>query len=161
HVTRDGGKNWTNVTANIQGLPEWGTVIGIEASPFDAGTAYVVVDNHRMDDLKPYLFQTKDFGKTWKSLSDKLAQDVHLHVVREDPARKGLLYLGSERGLHFSPDDGATWHSLQLNLPTVAVHDLVVKNNDLVVGTMGRSIWILDDLTPVRSQAELAGKEMH
>jgi len=161
HVTQDGGKTWSNVTANIKGLPEWGTVVGIEVSPFEAGTAYVVVDNHRMDDLKPYLFQTKDFGKTWKSLSDKLAQDVHLHVVREDPARKGLLYLGSERGLHFSSDDGVTWQSLQLNLPTVAVHDLVVKNNDLVIGTMGRSIWIFDDLTPIRNQAETAGQEMH
>src|SRR5262249_16494170 len=75
HVTQDGGKTWTNVTANIKGLPEWGTVIGIEASPFDAGTAYVVVDAHRIDSLKPYLFQTRDFGKTWKALSDKLAQD--------------------------------------------------------------------------------------
>jgi photosystem II stability/assembly factor-like uncharacterized protein len=167
HVSPDGGKTWTNVTAHIPDLPEWGTVRCIEASPFDAGTAYVVVEAHRLDDMRPYLFQTKDFGKTWKSLSAPLTlpsppaaggegrvrglpQDVYLHVVREDPKRQGLLYVGTERGVAFSTDDGATWQPLKLNLPTVAVHDLAVKHNDLVVGTNGRSIWILDDLTPLR-----------
>jgi len=150
HVTRDGGSHWTNVTASIPRLPEWGTVTTIEPSPFDAGTAYVVVDAHRMDDARPYLWKTADYGKTWKSLVAGLPADVYLHAVREDPKKRGQLYLGTERGVSFSPDDGATWRELKLNLPTVAVHDLVVKADDLVVGTHGRSIWILDDLTAVR-----------
>jgi hypothetical protein len=150
HVSRDGGKTWDNVTKNLPGLPEWGTVCCIEASPHDAGTAYLVVDAHRLDDMRPYLYKTSDFGKSWQRLSDKLPQDVYLHVVREDPKSKGLLFAGTERGVVFSPDDGVTWQPLKLNLPTVAVSDLVIKDNDLVVGTNGRSIWILDDLTPLR-----------
>lgn len=151
HLTRDGGKTWKNVTAGMTGLPEWGTVSIIEPSPFDAGTAYVVVDAHRLDDTRPYLFKTADFGQTWKRLDATLPQDVYLHAVREDPARKGLLYLGTERGVMMSPDDGASWQRLQLNLPTVAVHDLVVKDGSLVLATHGRSFWILDDLTAVRT----------
>jgi photosystem II stability/assembly factor-like uncharacterized protein len=168
HVSQDGGGEWTNVTANIKGMPQGGTVRGIEASPFDAGTAYVVVDAHKLDDRKPYVFRTKDFGKTWRSLvregtknedrgrgvekftQNGLLAEGYLHVVREDPRRKGLLYLGGERGLFVSWDDGANWTPLRLNLPPVAVTDVVVKHNDLVVGTNGRSIWILDDLTPLR-----------
>ena len=151
HVSRDGGKSWSNVTANIKGLPEWGTVRCIEASPFEGGTAYVVVDAHKLDDHRPYLFQTKDFGKTWRSLvRDGTTVEGYLHDLREDPRRRGLLYLGGERGLFVSWDDGDSWTPLRLNLPTVAVTDLVVKHNDLVVGTNGRSIWILDDLTPLR-----------
>jgi photosystem II stability/assembly factor-like uncharacterized protein len=150
HVSRDGGKGWTNVTANVPGLPEWGTVSLIEPSPFDAATAYLVVDAHRMDDPRPYLWKTSDYGRTWTSLAGGLAPDVCLHAVREDPKRRGMLYAGTDRGVVFSRDDGATWDELRLNLPTVPVHDLVVKDDDLVVGTHGRSIWILDDLTPVR-----------
>ena len=162
HVTRDGGKNWKNVTPNIHGLPEWATVACIEASPFDAGTAYVTVDAHRLGDNHPYLFKTSDFGGTWRSLADKLPADQYLHVVREDPKHKGLLYAGTELGLQFSTDDGAAWKQLKLNFPTVAVHDLVVKNNDLVVGTHGRSIWILDDLTPFRQMtSEIAKENVH
>ncbi len=162
HVTRDAGASWTNVTAGIPKLPEWGSVKGIDASPFDAGTAYVVVDAHRMDDMRPHLWKTSDYGKNWKSLSSGLAQDVYLHAVREDPKRKGQLYLGTERGVMFSRDDGASWASLQLNLPTVAVHDLVVKGDDLVLGTHGRSIWILDDLTGVRELTPaIQGRALH
>ena len=150
HVTRDGGKTWTDVTGAMTGIPHWGTIDLIEPSPFDAGTAYVVVDNHRMDDTHPYLYKTADYGRSWTRLDGSLPQDVYLHAVREDPARRGLLYLGTERGVMFSPDDGTTWKSLRLNMPTVAVHDLVVKDDSLVVGTHGRSIWILDDLIPVR-----------
>src|SRR3954462_6414858 len=116
----------------------------------DDGTAYIVVDAHRLDDMRPYLWKTTDHGKTWASLTAKLPQDVFLRVVREDPKRPGLLYAGTERGLIFSADGGATWLPLKLNLPTVAVTDLVVKDNDLVVGTQGRSVWILDDITPIR-----------
>src|SRR5204863_6761833 len=132
------------------------------ASPFDPAVAYLVADNHRMDDMKPYLYKTSDFGKSWKRLSGTLAQDVYLHVVREDPKVRGMLYLGTDRGVLYSPDDGGTWLPLKLNLPTVAVTDLVVKNNDLVVGTSGRSIWIFDDLTPIRSYSnEVSEQDGH
>jgi photosystem II stability/assembly factor-like uncharacterized protein len=150
HVTRDGGEKWTDVTGNMKGIPEWGTVDLIEPSPHDAATAYVVVDNHRMDDMRPYLYKTTDYGKTWKSLSSGLPKDIYLHAVREDPKKKGMLYVGSERGVAFSRDDGATWQQLGLNFPTVAVHDLRVKDDDLVLATHGRSFWIFDDLEPVR-----------
>ncbi len=162
HVTRDAGKTWEDVGKNIKGLPEWGTVDCVEPSPFDAATAYVVVDNHRLDDMRPYLFKTTDFGKTWQSLSAGLPQDVFLRAAREDPKRRGLLFLGTERGVAFSTNDGASWQALKLNLPTVAVSDLVVKNDDLVVGTSGRSLWVFDDLTPVREYAdEIARKDVY
>jgi photosystem II stability/assembly factor-like uncharacterized protein len=153
HVTRDAGGTWTNVTNAMTGFPEWGTVSLIEPSPFDAATAYVVVDAHRLDDLRPYLYKTSDYGRTWKRLDAGLPPDVYLHAVREDPAKRGQLYLGTERGVVYSPDDGTTWRSLQLNLPTVPVHDLVVKDQSLVVGTHGRSIWMLDDLVPLREMS--------
>jgi photosystem II stability/assembly factor-like uncharacterized protein len=162
HVTRDAGKSWTNVTAAMAGFPEWGTVSLVEPSPFDAATAYVVVDAHRLDDMRPYLFKTSDYGKSWKRLDGGLPQDVYLHAVREDPARRGQLYLGTERGVMFSTDDGASWRPLKLNLPTVAVHDLVVKDDDLVVGTHGRSIWVLDDLQPIREMNDrVAAADVH
>ncbi|MEP6754886.1 MAG: glycosyl hydrolase, partial [Chthonomonadales bacterium] len=162
HVSMDGGGSWTNVTSGMLGLPEWGTVCCIECSPHDAGTAYVVVEAHRLDNMKPYLWMTTDYGKTWKSLTKELANDVYLHSVREDPKDKGMLYVGTERGIEFSRDNGSTWNPLKLNLPTVAVHDLVVKGDDLVVATQGRSLWILDDLTPLRNwKPEIAKEEFH
>jgi photosystem II stability/assembly factor-like uncharacterized protein len=162
HVTRDGGKNWTNVTTAMSGAPEWGTVSMIEPSPFDAGTAYVVVDAHRLDDMRPYLYKTSDFGKSWTRLDAQLPKDVYLHVVREDPVKPNQLYLGTERGVMFSTDGGRVWTPLKLNLPTVAVHDLVVKGDDLVVGTHGRSVWVLDDLQPVREMRnDIASAPMH
>ncbi len=147
-VTRDGGESWTNVTP--PGMPEWGTVAAIEASRWQAGRAYVVVDAHRLDDETPYLFKTADYGRTWKSLTSGLDPEIYLHVVREDTRLQGMLFLGTERGVMVSRDDGASWKSLRLNMPTVAVVDLAVAGDDLVVGTLGRSAWILDDLTPVR-----------
>jgi photosystem II stability/assembly factor-like uncharacterized protein len=150
HVTQDGGAHWTDVTRAVPGIPQWGTVSLIEASPFDARAAYLVVDNRRMDDPRPYVWKTTDLGKSWKSLAAGLPADDPLHAVREDPEKQGLLYVGSDRGVSFSRDDGATWQRLKLNLPTVPVHDLRVKDGDLVVGTHGRSIWILSDLTAVR-----------
>jgi photosystem II stability/assembly factor-like uncharacterized protein len=162
HVTRDGGANWTNVSSAMPGLPEWATISLIEPSPFDAATAYVVVDAHRLDDLRPYLYKTTDFGRSWKRLDTGLSPDIYLHAVREDPQRRGLLYAGTERGVVYSVDDGATWRSLQLNLPTVPVHDLVVKDQSLVLGTHGRSIWILDDLVPVRElSAQVLQRDLH
>lgn len=155
HVTQNGGANWKNVTGAMPGFPEWGTVSMIEPSHFDAGTACVVVDAHRLDDMRPYLYKTTDFGQSWKRLDGNLPQDIYLHAVREDPARRGMLYLGTERGVAFTKDDGATWNSLKLNLPTVAVHDLQVKDNRLVLATHGRSMWIFDDLLAVR---ELSSK---
>ena len=162
HLTRDAGRTWTNLTANVPGLPEWGTVSLIEPSPFDPAVAYLVVDNHRNDDMRPHLWKTADYGRTWRSLAAGLAGDVYLHAVREDPKAKGFLYAGTERGVVFSPDDGATWKELKLNLPSVAVHDLVVKDDDLVLGTHGRSIWILDDLTALREWSKgVAAKSAH
>lgn len=154
HITRDAGKTWTDVSSGMSGAPHLGTISIIEPSTFDAATAYVVIDNHRLDDDKPYIYKTSDYGKSWRPLHAKLPEDVYLHVVREDPAKRGQLYLGTERGVMFSTDDGASWRPLKLNLPTVAVHDLAVKNDDLVVGTHGRSIYILDDLQPLREMTE-------
>ncbi len=151
HLTLDGGKTWKDLTANIPDLPDWGTVTCIEPSPHDAATACLVVDNHRMDDYRPHVWKTTDTGKTWTRIIDGLDLGTHCKVVREDPKKKGLLYLGTERGIHYSPDAGKSWKPLQLNLPTVPVHDLQVKGNDLCVATHGRSLWILDDLTAVRN----------
>ncbi len=150
HVTRDGGQHWTNVTKHVPGLPAFATISLIEPSPFDPASAYLVADNHRQDDMRPYLWKTADYGASWTSLAAGLAPDVYLHAVREDPKVRGLLYLGTDRGVMVSRNDGARWDPLTLNLPTVPVHDLVVKDDDLVVGTHGRSVWILDDLTPIR-----------
>lgn len=161
-LSRDAGKTWTNLTANLPSYPEWATVKMIEPSPFAAGTAYVVIDAHLLDDTRPYLFQTTDFGATWTSLSAGLANDVYLHVVRCDPKRAGLLYLGTERGVQVSFNDGKAWESLQLNLPTVPVSDLLVKDHDLVLGTNGRALWILDDVTPLRQwDTAIAEKPLH
>ncbi len=156
HVTKDGGTNWAEVTKNVPDMPDWGTVECIEASPHAAGTAFLVVDNHRMDDPAPHVWKTSDFGATWTKITAGLDAGVHCNAVREDPAKAGLLYLATERGVCVSPDAGATWHGLQQNLPTVPVADLVVKNDSLVLGTNGRSIWILDDLSVVRAGAKAA-----
>lgn len=160
HVSRDDGTTWTNVTP--PNMPEWGTVVCIEASPHHGGTAYVVVERHRLDDMKPYLFRTDDYGKSWRDVTGDLPRDVYLHAVREDPKVKGMLYVGTERGVAFSRDVGANWQQLRLNLPTVAVSDLRIKDDDLVVGTNGRSVWILDDLTPLRNgTSDVLAKNVH
>jgi len=161
-VTTDDGKNWKNVTAAMPDFPEWGTVSMIEPSPFDANTAYVVVDAHRLDNMHPYLYATSDLGLTWKRIDGDLPQDVYLHAVREDPKKRGQLYLGTERGVMYSPDHWKDWRPLKLNMPTVAVHDLQVKDDNLVVATHGRSLWILDDLQPVREYTpEIALEPVH
>ncbi len=147
HLTRDGGQHWQNVTPKA--MPDWGTVSMIEASSHDAGTAYVAVERHKMDDFAPYVFKTTDFGKTWTSLAASLPAGNYVHAVRVDPRRPGLLFAGTEQGVYISFDDGAKWQSLQINLPTVPVNDLVIKNNDLVLATHGRSFWVLDDITPL------------
>ena len=144
-LTRDGGKHWENITPKA--MPDWGTVSMIEASPHDAGTAYIAVERHKQDDFAPYIFKTTDFGKTWTKLTEGIPANDYVHVVRVNPRRAGLLFAGTEMGVYVSWDDGAHWQSLQLNLPAAPVNDLVVKNNDLVVATHGRSFWVLDDIT--------------
>jgi photosystem II stability/assembly factor-like uncharacterized protein len=148
HVTRNGGQNWDNVTP--KSMPEWGTVSMIEASPTEAGTAYVAVERHKMDDVGPYIFKTSDFGKTWTTLVNGIPKDDYVHAVRMDPKRKGLLYAGTERGVYISFDDGANWQAMQLNLPVAPINDLIVKGDDLALATHGRSFWVLDDLSPLR-----------
>ncbi|GMV07244.1 MAG: hypothetical protein AMXMBFR53_35190 [Gemmatimonadota bacterium] len=154
HVTRDGGDRWENVTANVPGLPPFGTVSNIEPSRFDAGTAYLTVDLHQIGDFAPYVYKTEDYGRSWRPLAANLPRDVfgYVHVVREDPTRAGLLYLGTENALHVSWDDGRSWHPLQGDLPHAPVHWLTVQPrfNDLVVATYGRGFWILDDLSPIQ-----------
>ncbi len=148
YLTRDDGKTWQKVTPS--GVPDWGTVECIEASAHAAGTAWVVVDAHRLDDPRPYLFRTTDYGKTWQNLSAGLPQDLPLFVVREDPQRAGMLYAGNERGVLVSWDAGKSWQKLTGGLPPAKVSDLVIKGDTLVVGTSGRSLWVLDDVSPLR-----------
>jgi len=158
-LTQDEGKTWTNVTP--KDMPEWARISQIEASRFDAGTAYVAVDRHQFDDLKPYIFKTSDYGKTWTKLGNGIPETTFVRAVREDPKRRGLLYAGTEMGVFVSFNDGANWRSFQLNLPTTPVHDLIIKDNDLVLATHGRAFWVLDDLSPVRQYAEgVAQKDM-
>jgi photosystem II stability/assembly factor-like uncharacterized protein len=160
HITRDAGKTWTNVTPRE--LPEWSMVSLIDPSPHDAGTAYVAVDRHKLDDYRPYIYKTGDFGKSWTKITAGLPENSCVHAVRGDPKHKGLLYAGTETGVFVSFDDGARWQPLQLNLPTAPIHDLVVKDNDLVVATHGRSFWILDDLSPLRQMnAQIGGEDAH
>jgi photosystem II stability/assembly factor-like uncharacterized protein len=160
HLTRAGGRNWTDVTPKE--MPEWSMVSLIEASPSDAATAYLAIDRHRLDDHRPYIYKTHDYGQSWTKITMGIPENVYVHAVREDPKRKGLLYAGTETGVMVSFDDGEHWQSLQLNLPVSPVHDLTVKNDDLVVATHGRSFWVLDDITPLRELTpEVAAKSVY
>ena len=147
HISRDGGKSWQNITP--PDLPEWALVSIIEPSPHDAATAYLAATRYKHDDLRPLLFRTNDYGATWLRISDGIPEHDFTRVIREDPNRRGLLYAGTETGVHVSFDDGAHWQPLYSNLPVTPIHDLVVKNTDLIAATHGRSFWILDDLTPL------------
>jgi len=147
HVSRD-GETWTNVTP--KGLGPWSKVSQIDASHFDAGVAYASVDRHRMEDYKPYIYRTRDYGKTWDLIANGLEEPAYVNCVREDPVRRGLLYACTELGVAVSFDDGDHWQSLQLNLPAVSVRDLVVHGDDLVIGTHGRAFWVLDNMSPLR-----------
>jgi photosystem II stability/assembly factor-like uncharacterized protein len=153
HLTRDGGKTWTNVTP--PGLTPWSKITRIEVSHFNPGEAYAAVDRHRLDDLKPYLFRTTDFGKTWTPIVTGIGERDFLNSIQEDPKTKGLLFAATEFGVYVSFDDGNHWQSLQLNLPVTSVRDLVIHDNDLVVATHGRAFWILDDISPLR---QVSGK---
>jgi len=159
-LTRDEGKTWTNVTP--KDLPEWSRVSQIEASPFDAGTAYAAVDRHQNDDLGPYIYKTSNYGQSWTKLVHGIPETTFVRAVREDPKKRGLLYAGTEGGVYVSFSDGADWRPLRLNLPTTPIHDLVVKDNDLVLATHGRAFWVLDDITPLRQFSEdIGNQEVH
>jgi photosystem II stability/assembly factor-like uncharacterized protein len=147
-VTRDGGKNWTNITP--PGLPEFARISLIDASPHSNGTAYLCAKRYQLDDRAPYIYKTSDFGKTWTKIVNGIPGNDYVHAVREDPARKGLLYAGTEHGIFVSFDDGANWQSLLLGLPDTQVSDIVVEKNDLVIATHGRSFYILEDIGPLR-----------
>jgi hypothetical protein len=148
HLSRDGGQTWQDVTP--PDLPEWATVSILEPSPHDPAACYLAAHNYRLDDFRPYLFKTTDYGQRWTKITTGIPEDDFTRVIRADPVRRGLLYAGTETGLYVSFDDGASWHRFQSNLPVCPVYDLVVKDSDLVVATHGRSFWILDDLTPLR-----------
>ncbi len=152
HISRDGGQSWQNVTP--ADLPEWALISIIEPSPHDPATAYIAANRYKWDDFHPYLYKTNDYGATWTKITDGIADNDFTRVIREDPARRGLLFAGTETGIHVSFDDGAHWQSLRVNLPVVPIHDLVVKDSDLVVATHGRSFWILDDISPLRQMSE-------
>ena len=149
HVSQDDGILWKNVTPGD--LPPWSMMSIVEASPHDAGTAYLAANRYKLDDFKPYLFKTTDFGKSWKKIVRGIPDNEFTHVIREDPNQKGLLYAGTERGIYISFDDGERWQPLQLNLPVTPVHDLAIqaREKDLVAATHGRAFWVLDDLTPL------------
>jgi photosystem II stability/assembly factor-like uncharacterized protein len=148
HLTLDEGKSWQDVTP--RGLAEWSMVSVVEASRWEAGAAYVAIDRHQMDDLRPYALRTHDFGRTWTPIVAGIAETAYVHAVREDPRRRGLLYAATESGVYVSFDDGDRWQPLQLNLPASSVRDLAVHGDDLIAATHGRSFWVLDGLAPLR-----------
>lgn len=160
HVTHDDGATWQNVTP--KDMPAWSMVSLIDASPHDAASAYAAIDRHKLDDFKPLIFRTHDGGKTWTKIVAGIPDGAYVRAVREDPVRKGLLYAGTELGVYTSIDDGVHWQPLQLNLPTVPVHDLAIKDGDLIAATHGRAFWVLDDLSPLRQAASVdAAADFH
>jgi photosystem II stability/assembly factor-like uncharacterized protein len=165
-LTRDGGRTWTNLSPNVAGLLAWGTVSNIAPSRYEAGTAYVTVDGHQVDNRDPWVYKTTDYGRTWKLIVAGIPKTPlsYAHWVKEDPVRRGLLYLGTENALYVSFNDGELWQPLQSNLPHAPVHDVTVQEhfNDLVIATYGRGFWILDDITPLQQLTpEVAAKEVH
>jgi photosystem II stability/assembly factor-like uncharacterized protein len=148
NVTSDGGKTWTNVTPSA--MPDFGRVSIIDASPFDAASAYAAVKRPLLDDFSPYIFRTHDRGRTWTTITTGIPAGDYVHVVRADPGRKGLLYAGTQHGVYVSFDDGGHWQSLSLNLPDVPVVDLTVVHGDLAIATHGRGFYILDHINWLR-----------
>jgi photosystem II stability/assembly factor-like uncharacterized protein len=160
HLTRDGGRNWSNVTP--RGIPEWIQINAIDVSPHEKGGATIAATMYKHDDFRPYLFRTTDYGRTWKRIDAGIPDGAFTRVVREDSGRAGLLFAGTETGLYVSLDGGASWQRFQRNLPVVPITDLTVKENDLVVATQGRAFWILDDLSPLRSwKPEIGSARLH
>jgi photosystem II stability/assembly factor-like uncharacterized protein len=165
-VTRDGGQTWTNVTPAITGILDWGTISNIAPSRWDAGTAYLTVDGHQVNNRDPWIYKTTDFGATWKLIVNGIPKTPlsYAHWVKEDPVRRGLLYAGTENALYVSFNDGEQWQPLQANLPHAPVHDITVQEhfNDLVIATYGRGFWILDDLTPLQQlTSDVMAKAAH
>jgi photosystem II stability/assembly factor-like uncharacterized protein len=166
HLSRDGGRSWTNLTSRLPGLIDWGTISNIEPSRYDAATAYLTVDGHQVNNRDPWVYRTTDFGQTWQLIVNGIPKSPlsYAHWIKEDPVRRGLLYLGTENALYLSFDAGERWQPLQLNLPAAPVYGIAVQEhfNDLVVGTYGRGFWILDDLGPLQQLTpELAAREVH
>ncbi len=160
HLTRDGGKNWQNITPPA--LKSWMKVSLMDASHFDNDTAYAAINTLRLDDLRPHIYRTHDGGSTWQRITNGIPDGTIVNVVREDPVRKGLLYAGTEQAVYVSFDDGEHWQPLRLNMPATSIRDLVVKDDDLVVGTHGRGFWILDNVTPLRQiNNQVAAAEAH
>ena len=160
HISRDGGSSWDNVTPPA--LQEWATVSMIEVSPHDAATAYVAAVRYKLDDYRPYLYKTNDYGASWSTISDGFPDQEFTRVIREDPAVRGQLYVGTETRVYVSLDGGGSWEPLQLNMPVAPIYDLAIKDGDLVAATHGRSFWILDNLTYLRQLGEKAlGNEAH
>nr|NIP58561.1 hypothetical protein [Gemmatimonadota bacterium]NIR78937.1 hypothetical protein [Gemmatimonadota bacterium]NIT87582.1 hypothetical protein [Gemmatimonadota bacterium]NIU31448.1 hypothetical protein [Gemmatimonadota bacterium]NIU36129.1 hypothetical protein [Gemmatimonadota bacterium] len=162
-VTRDGGETWTNVRDNVPGLPDEAWIGNIEASPTERGTAFMAVDNHRMDDFTPHLWETADYGESWTDLSEGLPEDDYAKVVRQHPDNPNLLFVGMERGIQASFDRGETWVDLRLGLPRVSVRGVKIQEqyDDLVIGTHGRGAFILDDLGPLVGLTEAMATEAH
>lgn len=165
-ITRNYGETWENISSNITGLPEWGTISNIEISKHKKGTAYITIDLHHMGDFDPYVYKTTDYGKTWKKISTSVPKSIHsfAHVVKEDPKKEGMLYLGTDNGLYISFDDGNNWMRLRNNLPPSPIYWLTIQErfDDLVVGTYGRGYYILDNISPLREYADEAqGKNIH
>jgi hypothetical protein len=159
-ITRDGGKHWTNITP--KGLPEFSRISMIDASPHEPGTAYLAAKRYQLDDRNPYIFRTQDFGKSWTKIVDGIPANDFVHVAREDPKRRGLLYAGTEHGIYVSFDDGGNWQPLRLNLPDTQVSDLLVQGDDLVIATHGRSFWMLDDIALLRQmQPSFTAEAVH
>lgn len=155
HLTRDGGENWTNVTP--KNLPEWTMINSIEIDPHEKGGLYVAATRYKLGDYAPYLYKTSDYGKTWTKITNGIESEHFTRVVRADPDQKGLLYAGTESGLYISFDDGKNWQKFQQNVPIVPITDMAIKNQNLIVATQGRSLWVLDDLTPLHQMMETEG----
>ena len=164
HLSRDGGESWTDVTPS--GLPELSGIYEIEVSPHDPATVYIAITRYRKaDDYSPYLLRTNDYGRTWARIDASFPKDEITRTIREDPVRQGLLFAGTETGIFVSidgGDDGGQWRRLNLNMPPLPVHDIEIKNADVVVATHGRGFWILDDISPLRQYStDLAEKTAH
>ncbi|CAN5664072.1 hypothetical protein BH23CHL2_BH23CHL2_10440 [soil metagenome] len=162
HLSKDGGKNWEKVTPPADMLPEWSRISVIELSPHTEGKAYVAANRYQLDDNRPYLLKTEDYGQTWTEINNGIRSDDITRTIREDPVKPGLLYCGTETGIYVSHDDGGNWESIQPaatrglpgSMPVTPIYDLVIKGDDLVVATNGRSFWVLDDVTPLRQMAD-------
>ena len=158
HVTRNGGETWDNVTP--KNMPEWTMINSIEPSAFDEGTCYVAGTRYKWGDFQPYLYKTTDYGKSWTKITNGINEEHFTRVLREDPKQKGLLYAGTETGMYISFNDGKNWNPFQLNLPIVPITDLTIKDNNLIVATQGRSLWIIDDLSVIHQAMKMSNKDV-